>query len=221
MPRLEHRRNRNGADVPGAARHKDPCHAPTIRQRRRSSRSRNDRRRGSGWGSGSAAGSGSGLARPPARARARLWLDRPLGCRLGLGLGRRLGLDHRLGLGHRRWLRRRIRLRNLRPRIAPIAQDLVEPFGQPLRRGVLGIDRQRLPGERQRAAIVRPIKGNACEPDDRDRVAGIELRRLLIEPLGLVEHADRERPLRLQDQLDHDGTSNCDGCSRHIRSGSQ
>ena len=86
---------------------------------------------------------------------------------------------------------------------SPEAHDLVQPVGQALRGRVLRVDVECLPGEGVGAAIVASIERDAGQPDDRDGVARIGLGCLAVQPLGLLELADRQCSLGLQDELDH------------------
>ena len=87
--------------------------------------------------------------------------------------------------------------------LASVAPDLLEPPRQASRRRVLRVDREGLPREIEGPAIVRAFEGHPREADNRHRVAWVELGGLAEEPLGLVELADRQGPLRLEDELDH------------------
>src|SRR5260221_991372 len=85
----------------------------------------------------------------------------------------------------------------------PMAQDLFEPLHHALRRGVLRIDDERSPRHRERPDLVAPLERDARQADGRDRVAGIRSRALPVELLGAIEQPDRQRPFRLQQDLDH------------------
>jgi hypothetical protein len=71
-----------------------------------------------------------------------------------------------------------------------MAQDLLEPLHHSLRRIVLRIDDQRSSGDREGADLVAPLKGDASQADDRDRVARIRCRDLLVEDFGTIEQAN-------------------------------
>ena len=142
----------------------------TIRQCRRRMRSRSERRRGR-----RAVGRlADGRRRDLRRVGRRRSLRRGRGRR-----GRRSRLDHR--------------------RLFPTeTHDLVEPVRQTLRGRVLRVDVERLPGEGVGAAIVPPVERDPRQPDDRDRVARIGLGSLAVQPLGLLELADRQGSLGLR-----------------------
>ena len=70
-----------------------------------------------------------------------------------------------------------------RPLVAP---DLLEPLDQPLRRRVLGVDRQRPLRHPPRSEVVAALEGDPRQPHDRDGVARVGVGGLAIEAVGLV-----------------------------------
>ena len=66
-----------------------------------------------------------------------------------------------------------------------------------------GSMRQRAPGEQVRPEVVGAFEGDPGQPDDRDRVARVVRRDLLVQLLGPVDPPEREGAFRLQQQLDH------------------
>ena len=71
-----------------------------------------------------------------------------------------------------------------------MAQDLLEPLHHSLRGIVLRIDDQRSSGNREGPDLVAALEGYTSQADDRDRVARIRCRDLLVEDLGTIEQAN-------------------------------
>ena len=106
-------------------------------------------------------------------------------------------------LGRRRLVLGRRRLGRRRRRLAAVLQHLLEPGDHPLRGDVLRIDGQRPARQFERPDLVAAVERDARQPDDRDGVAGICRGHLPVEGLGPVEQPDGQRPLGLEQQLDH------------------
>ena len=165
-------------------------------------------------------------------ARRRFWHGRRC-CHSRRGAAHRVGRVDGAGRrrsGHRRRARREV-CRAATPPARFVGHDPIRSLdritsrGKDLRRSrletdgrrVLGIDLQGVDREPPGARIVATLDGDAGQSDDRDGVERVGVRGLSVEALGLVDEPHRQRPVGLQQELDH-RASGSSGAGRRTRS---